>query len=116
MEFSVDRWIAGIRINSKCSGRISARDRVTLAGDCDWSNPGQRVGKIAESFAEKYCRCVSIEWVCSDAPPARPPPFDAETDRHHEFMLRVLEDTVFKGRIEVLKSVCSLSRSVLRAG
>src|SRR5258707_1960561 len=108
MEFSIGRYIAAIRIDSKSSGRIPARNCVTdLAGDRDRSNPGQRVGKIAEPFAEPQRRCVGIERVCSDALNARAAPLDAETDRHHELMLRVLEKPIFKCGLEVLKSGCS---------
>src|SRR5216683_3880130 len=108
MEFSIGRQIAAIRIDSKCSGRVSAGYRVTdLAGDRDRSNPGQRVRKIAEAFAEKHGWRVGIERVGPDALRARPAPFDAKADRHHELMFRILEHTVFEGRLQVLKAACS---------
>src|SRR5258707_11128723 len=108
MEFSIGRYIAAIRIDSKSSGRIPARNCVTdLAGDRDRSNPGQRVGKIAEPFAEPQRRCVWIERVGSDALRARAAPLDAETDRHHELMLGVLEKPIFERGVEILKPGCS---------
>src|SRR5712671_1152999 len=108
MEFSVGNGIAGIRIDAESSRGVSARDRVAhLPRDGDRSNPGHRVRKITEPFSEPQRRCVAIERVCSGALRARPTPFDAETDRHHELMFGVLEDAVFKGRLQVLKSTCS---------
>src|SRR6266581_7192372 len=105
MEFSVGGQIAAIRIDAEGSGRISARNCVTdLAGDRDRPNPGQRVGKIAEPFAEPQRRCVRIERVGSDALRARAAPLDAKTDRHHELMLWVLEEPIFERRLQVLET------------
>jgi len=106
IEFSVRSWIAGIWINSKSSGRAPARDRITnLSSNGDRPNPGQCIRKIAEAFADIQGRGVDIERLRTNALRARPTPFDAETDRHDELMGRVLEQAIFEGRLQILKSV-----------
>src|SRR5260370_13612066 len=108
MKLGVGRRIAGIRIDSKSGGRISARNRITdLAGDRDRSNPGQRVGKITEPFAEINCRRVVIELLRADAFVTGATPFDADTNRHHKLMYWILENTIFERGVKVLKSVCA---------
>ena len=48
-----------------------------------------------------------IESLCANALGARAAPLDAEADRHHKLMLRAFEQSVFEGRIKVLKPVRS---------
>src|SRR5258708_1678088 len=108
MEFGVSRQIATIRIDCKSRGRIPAGERITnLPSDRARSIPGLRVRKLAEPFAEPHRRCVGIEWVGSAALRAGPAPFDAETDRHHELMLGVLEEPIFECGVEILEAGCS---------
>src|ERR1700716_1223456 len=53
-----------------------------------------------------------IERLGADAFGTGPAPLDAHTDGHHELMLRVLVNTVFEGRIEILKSIRSRCRRI----
>src|SRR5439155_24131799 len=48
-----------------------------------------------------------IEWVGYDALRARAAPLDAETDRHPELALGVLDEPIFERRLQVLESGCS---------
>src|SRR5258708_15178974 len=117
VELGVNGRIAGIRIDSKSYREIFLWDRVTdLARDRDWSDPGQRVRKIAEPFAEIQVRRVVMERLRANAFGAGAAPLDAETHRHHELMLRTLEEAVFGRRIEVLKSLGAGCRRIGRNG
>src|ERR1035437_4500597 len=108
MEFGIDRRIATFGIDSKGGGRASTRNRVAnLARDSDGSNPGQRVRKIAETFAEIDGRRVGIEGICSEASRACPAPFDAEAHRHHKLIRRLFDDAVFERGLKILKPVRS---------
>src|SRR5205823_1682261 len=92
--------------DSKGGRGTSARNGIAnLAGDGDGSDPGQRVGEIAETFAEKHRRRVGIERIGSDAGRTGPSPFDVKADGHHEFVLGVLEQPVLEGGLQILKPV-----------
>src|SRR5450631_3597971 len=115
MKFSIDGRVAAVGVDARDGGRAPARDRVTdLAGDRDGPYPGQRVGKIAEAFAEIDRRRVRIEGVSADASRARPAPFDAETDRHYELVGRILDDPIFERGLKILKTVRSHPRRSAR--
>ena len=105
MKFGIDRRIAAVGIDAERRGRMPAGDRVTdLAGDRDRPDPGQRIRKIAETFAEIDRRRVGVERIGADARDAAAAPFDGETDRHHELMLRIPVDAVFERGLPVLES------------
>src|SRR6266481_875570 len=108
MEFGVSGQIAAIGVDAESRRGASGRDRVTdLPRDSDGPKRGQRVRKVAQPFSEPQRRCVGVEWVGSNAFRARAAPLDAETDRHNELPLGVLDDPIFERRFQVLKSGCS---------
>jgi hypothetical protein len=84
MKFGIDRRVAAVGVDAEGRGRIPARDRVTeLAGDRDRPDPGQRIRKIAKTFAEIDRRCVGIEGIGADACHAAATPFDGKTVRQY---------------------------------
>lgn len=106
MKFGIGGHLARVGIDAEGRGGSPARDGVAdLSGDRDGTQPGQGVGQVAKTFAEIDGRRVGVERIGSDAIGAGAAPFDAQPERHNEFMLRVLEDPILESRIEILKSV-----------
>jgi hypothetical protein len=115
IEVGIYHLIAGVRIDTERRDRALAGGRITdLAGDCDGPDPGQRIGEIAKSFAEIERRRVDVEGFRRDIGSAGATAFDAEPDRHHEFMRGVLENAIFERGLKILKAVGSGCRRIDR--
>jgi len=80
MEFRVRRELAAVRIDAERGREIPGGNGVTdLASDRDRPDPRERVGQIAEAFAEIDGRDVVVEGLGADGFAARPAPLDGES-------------------------------------